>query len=279
MRTIVHLSDVHVGRLDPAIVDPLVATVRGVHPDLVALSGDLTQRARISQFREARRIVDALGCRTLVVPGDHDVPLWNIAARFVTLFARYRRYIATDLEPVYRDDEMIVLGVNTARSFAWGEGRINGTQVRSIVQRLAQTPRSLLRVIVTHHPFDLPPGVGENRLLGRARSAMAALAAAGADLFLAGHLHISHIGHSVERYRIAGHSALIGAGRHRLAARSRRTPDLQHAAGRAQSHRREPLRLEHDRVGVRRGGEWRVHALRNGLEPRAALPLNLASFP
>jgi 3',5'-cyclic AMP phosphodiesterase CpdA len=209
MRTIVHLSDVHVGRLDPAIVEPLVASVRSIRPDLVALSGDLTQRARPAQFREARRIVDALGCRTLAVPGNHDVPLWNVAARFVTPFARYRRYIAPDLEPMYRDDEVIVLGVNTARSFAWGEGRINRAQVRSIVERLAEAPRSLVRIIVTHHPFDLPPGVGENRLLGRAHTAMASLASAGADLFLAGHLHISHIGHSAERYRIAQHSALI----------------------------------------------------------------------
>jgi 3',5'-cyclic AMP phosphodiesterase CpdA len=209
MRTIVHLSDIHVGRLDAAIVEPLIASVRGIRPDLVALSGDLTQRARASQFRKARQIIDALGCPTLSVPGNHDVPLWNVAARFVTPFARYRRYIATELEPMYRDDEMIVLGVNTARSLAWGEGRINGAQVRSIVQRLAAAPRSLVRVIVTHHPFDLPPGVGENRLLGRAHSAMAALASAGADLFLAGHLHVSHIGHSAERYRIAQHSALI----------------------------------------------------------------------
>jgi 3',5'-cyclic AMP phosphodiesterase CpdA len=64
-------------------------------------------------------------------------------------------------------------------------------------------------MVVTHHPFDLPPGVGEQRLVGRAHRAMAKLAEAGADLFLAGHLHLSHIGHSAERYRIAGHSALI----------------------------------------------------------------------
>ena len=240
MRTIVHLSDVHVGRLDPAIVEPLVVTVRSVRPDLVALSGDLTQRARAAQFREARRLVDALECRTLAVPGNHDVPLWNVAARFVAPFARYRRYIAADLEPEYRDNEMIVIGVNTARSFAWGEGRINRTQVRSIVQRLSQTPRSLVRIIVTHHPFDLPPGVGENRLLGRARSAMAALAAAGADLFLAGHLHVSHIGHSAERYRIAGHSALIvQAGTVSMRARG------EHPAF-------NMLRIERDRIAVSR---------------------------
>jgi 3',5'-cyclic AMP phosphodiesterase CpdA len=209
MRTIVHLSDVHFGRLDPAVVEPLVSTIQSIRPDLVALSGDLTQRARESQVRAARRFIDTLALPMLVVPGNHDVPLWNVAARFITPFRRYTRHITTDLEPMHEDDEMIVVGVNTARSFAWGEGRISTSQVDTIVTRLAAVPASRLRIVVTHHPFDLPPGVEEQRLLGRAHMAMARLAEAGADLFLAGHLHVSHISHSVERYRIAGHSALI----------------------------------------------------------------------
>jgi 3',5'-cyclic AMP phosphodiesterase CpdA len=104
---------------------------------------------------------------------------------------------------------MIALGVNTARSLTWGEGRINAHQVARIVDRLRNVPESRIRVIVTHHPFDLPPGVHERRLLGRARMAMAKLAEANADLFLSGHLHLSHASHSAERYRIEGHSALI----------------------------------------------------------------------
>lgn len=209
MRTIVHLSDIHVGRLDPAVVAPLGAAIRNTAPDLVAVSGDLTQRARNGQFLEARRFLDSLDRPLLIVPGNHDVPLWNVAARFFTPLRRYKRHITRELEPVVEDDEMIVVGVNTARSWASGEGRINRTQVEAIVRRLAPVPASKLRIIVTHHPFDLPPGVGEQRLLGRAHMAMARLAAANADLFLSGHLHISHIGHSAERYRIEGHSALI----------------------------------------------------------------------
>ena len=209
MRTIVHLSDIHVGRLDPAVVAPLGAAIRNTAPDLVAVSGDLTQRARNGQFLEARRFLNSLDRPLLIVPGNHDVPLWNVAARFFTPLRRYKQHITRELEPVIEDDEMIVVGVNTARSWAWGEGRINGTQVGAIVRRLAHVPASRLRIIVTHHPFDLPPGVGEQRLLGRAHMAMARLAAANADLFLSGHLHISHIGHSAERYRIEGHSALI----------------------------------------------------------------------
>jgi 3',5'-cyclic AMP phosphodiesterase CpdA len=209
MRVVVHLSDIHFGRLNPATVQPLSAAIARVAPDLLALSGDLTQRARQTEFEAARQFLDALPFKRLVVPGNHDVPLYNVFTRFFTPLARYRQAITPDLSPVYRDEEMIVVGVNTARSFTWGEGRINESQVDEVVAHLSGAPPDLIRIVVTHHPFDLPEGVDEQRLLGRAAMAMGKLAAAGADLLLAGHLHISHIGHTAERYKIGGHSALV----------------------------------------------------------------------
>lgn len=209
MRIVVHLSDLHFGRLDEAVLPALRAAVVAAAPHLVAISGDFTQRARRSEFEAARAFTATLPTPRLVVPGNHDVPLWNVATRFLTPLRRYRHYIAQDLEPEYVDDEMVVAGVNTARSWALGEGRINLERVDRIVARLAAAPRSAVRVIVTHHPFDLPPGVREPRLLGRAYPAMAKLARANADLFLSGHLHLSHTSSSAVRYRIEGHSALI----------------------------------------------------------------------
>jgi 3',5'-cyclic AMP phosphodiesterase CpdA len=209
LRTLVHLSDLHTGRVDPAILAPLTAAIADADPHLVVFSGDLTQRATRSQFREARAFLDGLTTPSLVIPGNHDVPLWNVARRFVTPLARYKRFITTDLEPFFQDDEIVVVGVNTARSFTWGEGRISRMQVAAALERLRAAPPGVIRVVVTHHPFDLPPGVEERRLLGRARMAMAEFASVGAELFLSGHLHLSHVSHSAERYRIAGHSALI----------------------------------------------------------------------
>lgn len=209
MRTIAHISDLHFGRIDARILAPLREAVDAARPDLIALSGDFTQRARRTEFREARAFLDTLQAPKLLVPGNHDVPLWNAFRRFGAPLTRYRAYISPDLEPEHVDDEMIVLGVNTARSLAWGGGRISAQQVDGIIRRLAGVPTSLIRVIVTHHPFDLPPGVAERRLLGRARTAMAKLLGAGADLFLSGHLHLAHASHSAERYRVDGHSALI----------------------------------------------------------------------
>jgi 3',5'-cyclic AMP phosphodiesterase CpdA len=213
MRTIVHLSDVHFGRVDPAIVPPLVETIRALVPDLVAVSGDLTQRARRAQFRAARAFLEQLPSPQLVVPGNHDVPLFNLPARFLDPFGGYRRYISRDLEPVFEDDEVIAVGLNSARSLPMhGGGRLNAEQVGRAAARLGQAPAGALRIVITHHPFDLPAGHGDQDLIGRSTMAMPQLAAAGADVFLAGHLHVSHIGHTAQRYQIAGHSALVVQG-------------------------------------------------------------------
>ena len=210
MRTIVHLSDVHFGRVDPRMIAPLVEAVRAIAPDLVAVSGDLTQRARRRQFQQARAFLDRLPRPLLVVPGNHDVPLYNLPARFLDPFGGYRRYIAPDLEPAYEDGEVIAVGLNSARALPFhGGGRVNAAQVERAAARLRAARPDAVRIVVTHHPFDLPAGHGDEHLIGRSDMAMQALAAAGADVFLAGHLHVSHVGHSAERYQIAGHSALV----------------------------------------------------------------------
>jgi len=209
VRTIVHLSDLHFGRIDRRMVRALVDAVHGMAPDLVAVSGDFTQRARRRQFVEARAFLDALPFRQLVVPGNHDIPLFDVARRFLSPLGRYRRFIANELEPMYADGEIIVLGLNSARSLARGEGRLNDRQIREAVERLRTCAPNAIKIIVTHHPFDLPDDYDPRRLVGGARLAMAQFASVGADLFLAGHLHVSHIGQTAERYRIEGHSALV----------------------------------------------------------------------
>ena len=210
MRTLVHLSDLHFGRLDQRIIAPLIQRITSVQPDLVAISGDLTQRARRGQFQQARAFLDLLPFPKIVVPGNHDVPLFNLAARLFDPFGQYRRHIAADLEPSHTDPEMTVFGLNSARALiTGGRGRLNRAQIDAAVARLRPVPASLIKVVVTHHPFDLPEGYPAGHIVGRAAMAMAHFAAVGADLFLSGHLHVSHVGDTAERYKIAGHSALV----------------------------------------------------------------------
>ena len=245
MRTIVHLSDIHFGRVKGEVVSPLIEAVKNISPDLVAVSGDLTQRARSQQFIEARAFLDDLPKPQIVVPGNHDVPLHNVFTRFAQPLAKYRRYITADLRPFYQDEELAVLGVNTARSLTIKGGRINPKQIEWMREKLSAANPDCVKVVVTHHPFDLPEGHDERQLVGRARLAMETLATCGADLFLAGHLHVSHTTHTATRYKIKGHSALVvQAG---TAASDR---------GRGEENSFNVLRIDRSRIEVQRF-EWK----------------------
>jgi Predicted phosphohydrolases len=209
MRCIAHLSDIHFGAIDYTIVAPLIETVNALDPDVVAVSGDLTQRARSHQFVEARAFLDKLPHPQIIVPGNHDVPLYNIFRRFASPLVKYRRYITDDLQPFFADEEIAVAGINTARSLTIKGGRINATQIDWVRRKLCEIPDNVVKFVVTHHPFDLPVGHHESDIVGRAPLAVKGLAECGADAFLAGHMHISHTGHTAVRYKIPGHSALI----------------------------------------------------------------------
>ncbi len=210
MRTIVHTSDLHFSRVDARVIAALVTTVNELAPDLVVVSGDLTQRARRGQFVRAAAFLKALRPPRLVVPGNHDVPMFNIPARLFAPFAGYRAHINDDLEPVFDDPEMCVVGLNSVRTVLFSdEGRLNTSQADRGAERLRSAATDAIKIIVTHHPFDVPPGQRQDKMIGRSRMAMERLAAAGADLFLAGHLHVSHVGGTATRYKIAGHSAVL----------------------------------------------------------------------
>ncbi len=209
MRTLVHLSDVHFGRVDEAVVTAIIPVVRSLEPDVVVVSGDLTQRAKPEEFRAARRFLDELPTPQIVVPGNHDVPLYNVFQRFGSPLSKYRRFISRDLEPFYSDDEIAVAGINTARSLTFKDGRINQDQMQRLHDRLAPLDERVTKIVVTHHPFDLPDGVDARNLVGRADQAMDVFLRAGADVLLAGHLHTSHIASTATRYPVDGRAALV----------------------------------------------------------------------
>jgi 3',5'-cyclic AMP phosphodiesterase CpdA len=209
MRTLVHLSDLHFGRVDPDLLAPLREQVQRIDPSVLVVSGDLTQRARSEEFEQARAFLDTLPGPQIIVPGNHDISLYNVFRRFVQPLDRYKRYITGDLTPSYIDDEIAVLGVNTARSLTFKDGRVNKEQVESIRAALAGLDPGVTRVVVTHHPFDVPEGGKEEDLLGRARMAMDVFAECGVDLLMAGHLHQSHAGNTQARYRISEYAALV----------------------------------------------------------------------
>jgi 3',5'-cyclic AMP phosphodiesterase CpdA len=210
MRRIVHLSDIHFGRVDVGVVERAITKIGEIDPHLVVVSGDLTQRARSRQFIEAREFLDKLPQPQIVVPGNHDVPLYNVFNRFFRPLDKFRKYITSDLTPTYSDNEMIVVGVNTARSLVIKGGRINAQQIDYIQQQMCDVSNDALKIVVTHHPFDIPEGHDERDIVGRAHLAIPMIAECGADVFLSGHLHISNIGSTAKRYRLEnGKAALV----------------------------------------------------------------------
>ncbi len=207
-RTIVHLSDLHFGRTDPATIEPLIDAVRAAEPDLVAVSGDLTQRARSVEFRQAREFLDQLPGNLIVVPGNHDVPaIGNPYMRFFAGWRRFRKYIHPDLEQTFVDKAMVVVGINTARAVAWKGGRINREQMEMVRQAFHDAPPAAWKVLVVHHPLDIPhvwPGVSALR----ARKALQHWEDCGVDVILAGHEHRAFAG-DAERLRIGNHDAVV----------------------------------------------------------------------
>lgn len=208
MRTLVHLSDLHFGRVDASLLAPLRAAVESAKPDLLVVSGDLTQRARRAQFAQAAAFLDTLPRPQLVVPGNHDVPFYDVARRFLAPLKRFRRSIEADEFPYYEDAEIAAVGLNTARSLTFKGGRVNREQVAEVERRFHGLPEPVTRIVVSHHPFDLPEGADAGDLVGRADMAMQAFAGCGVDVFLSGHLHTTHAGSTARRYRIEGYAAL-----------------------------------------------------------------------
>lgn len=209
MRTLVHLSDLHFGRVDDELLAPLRALVESIAPDVVVVSGDLTQRAKSEEFEAARAYLDTLPGPQIIVPGNHDISLYNVFRRFLQPLTRYKRYITDDLEPTHFDDEIAVLGINTARSLTFKDGRVNHEQLASMRAAFEGIDPSITRVVVTHHPFDLPQTEDDDDLVDRAPMAMKAFAEVGVDLLLAGHLHTSHAGNTADRYKISDFAALV----------------------------------------------------------------------
>jgi 3',5'-cyclic AMP phosphodiesterase CpdA len=210
MRKIVHLSDIHFGTADFTVAAKVVEKINEIKPDVVVVSGDLTQRARSVEFQQAREFLDQLPQPQIVVPGNHDVPMHNIFDRFLRPLHKFQKYITNNLMPTFIDDEIAIVGVNTARSLTIKDGRINKEQVQYIQSKLCGLNDDFLKIVVTHHPFDLPEGSHHDEVVGRAKKAMRRIAECGGDVFMAGHLHVSHIDTTAKRYKLeSGKLALV----------------------------------------------------------------------
>lgn len=200
MRRLAHVSDLHFGRVDPAAVEGLLGSLEETRPDLVVVSGDLTQAARREEFVQARAFLDRLPAPSFVVPGNHDLPPWNPIERLFRPYRRYRRFIGEELEPVWCDAELALVGMKSPRrlppNLNRAAGRIGERQLERALARLDALPPHLERIVVVHHPLLLPEDprrrLPSHAYTEGASQALAAFTRHRVRLVLSGHLHLSY---------------------------------------------------------------------------------------
>lgn len=194
MSVLLQVSDAHFGTERVQVVDALVGFARELAPDVAIVSGDITQRARGDQFERAARFIERLGVpHVLAIPGNHDIPLYDLATRLFDPYREYRRVFGGELEPRYEAADCVVLGVNTTRWYRHVDGEISSEQRQRVVADLGRADRSQLRVVVTHQPLAVPRASEEHNVARGAQAALCAWADAGADVLLAGHIHLPFV--------------------------------------------------------------------------------------
>lgn len=202
LATIAHISDLHFPLTEETVIHQLLRELHEARPQLVVISGDLTQRGRESQYRLAADFVGSLPRPILVVPGNHDVPLYNLYRRFFRPLDHFRRYISDELCPVYRHEQMIVVGANSTRALTmdpygfWKNGTLSDEQLRDIGLAFADAPADALRVLVMHHPLINPSGRGSRDTARRRDHILRALEQFRVDVVLSGHLHRAYGRHA-----------------------------------------------------------------------------------
>ncbi|WP_443748957.1 metallophosphoesterase family protein [Asticcacaulis solisilvae] len=220
---IAHVSDLHFGCIEPAVIEGLTAHLIDARPDLVIASGDITQSSTDQEFRDARTWFDSLKLPVFAIPGNHDLPGMDLT-RFVNPFARYRHHIARDLEPEFRSDTVHIKGLNSARRILphwnWANGAISPGQCRDL-HRAFDASTAPWRMCVLHHPVMNPKEFPLEVALFNRHAFTRTLDACRIDLVLAGHQHHAY----TETRESDGHATLFLNASTATSKRLRRQPN------------------------------------------------------
>ena len=209
MSVLLQISDTHFGTEQPPVMQALVELAMQLRPDVVVLSGDITQRARPDQFRTAKAFVERLGAPVLAIPGNHDIALFDLWARLTRPYARYAAVFGADLEPVYTSDDFLIVGVNTTRAWRHKNGEVSMAQIDRVAKLLHAAGPRQLRVVVVHQPVAVILEEDRTNLLGGHEAATRVWSAAGADVVMGGHIHLPY---TLALQGLARHTWVVQAG-------------------------------------------------------------------
>jgi 3',5'-cyclic AMP phosphodiesterase CpdA len=194
MTRLLQISDTHFGTEQPHVMKALLALAHAEKPDVLVLSGDITQRARAAQFSRARNFCDDLAIpRMLSLPGNHDIPLFNLFARLFHPYAAYLNAFGPELEPQLQTTSLNVIGVKTTRRWRHKNGQVSGEQIERVCAQLSKAAAQQLRVVVVHQPVHVLRTSDEHDRLRNWEPAVRAWAAAGADVVMGGHIHLPYV--------------------------------------------------------------------------------------
>lgn len=199
MTRLLHVSDLHFGpKFLQDVAEGVLACARRLQPHVVVISGDLTQRAKPREFDDAAAYLRRFETPLVVTPGNHDVPLYRVWERFFAPYRLYRAHLAPLLNTVTRLPEVVIVALNSTRRFTFTNGRIRRWQLEFAREAFRMAPAEACRIVVTHHHFAPPPDFEGGNVMPHARRALRAFAACGVELILAGHMHRSYIGSSLD---------------------------------------------------------------------------------
>jgi 3',5'-cyclic AMP phosphodiesterase CpdA len=193
MSVLIQISDPHFGTEQPPVMAALTTLVKQQQPNLLVLSGDITQRARPAEFHAARSFMDSLHLPFVVIPGNHDIPLLDIWARLRKPYARHIAAFGTALEPCYASPDLMLICINTTRPWRHRNGEISTQQIARVADLLSRASAKQLRIVVVHQPVAVTRPVDAIHLVRGHTQALGTWAKAGADLVMGGHIHLPYV--------------------------------------------------------------------------------------
>ena len=206
---IAHLSDPHFGTILPGVREGLIATIKEIAPDLILLTGDITQRARRSQFKEAKKFThDLIPIRMIAVPGNHDIPLYNFMTRLLNPYWGFKNLFKDQLEKDHLHGDVVVTGLNSTSKWRHVQGDFNLKRLEKRLQR--NRPVAKIHIAAFHHPMDCKKTSDEKNLLQGRQEAIQIFDQHGVDLILGGHIHDPFVTLSKNRYPNTGRNMIIG---------------------------------------------------------------------
>ncbi len=216
-----HISDVHFGLEDRAALDWVAACVERERPNAIAITGDLTMRARHREFAAAAAWIRGLGAPVTVEVGNHDLPYFNLTERFLDPYRRFRALQGAVNHGIALPGLAIVPLKTTARAqmrLNWSKGCVGERSLTACLAALDALPPGTRALVACHHPL-VETGTRGKALTRGGTRALSALAKRGVLAVLSGHVHDAF---DIQHLTANGPVRMIGAGT--LSQRLRATP-------------------------------------------------------